>query len=218
MLLKNSSVSLLSFKLLKLCNRLLDCCEVCKHTAKPSVGDIRHAASLCLCFNSLLSLLLCTDEENLLLVVDLSSYSFISLNDASTCLLKVDDVDSVSLCEDETSHLWIPSLCLMAEMYAWFQQALHCYYCHSSHSFRKPFLAAIMIFYWSARFPFTISLPYGRKFGRNATVTRLHHISLFHQEADNRWLYVIWRYVKKQFPSYEKCGVFVKLQLYFRCL
>ena len=71
-----------------------------------------------LVLDGLLCLLLGSDKQDLLAVLDLCPDCLVSLNDAGRGLLQVDDVDSVPLGEDETGHLRIPSLCLMSEVYA----------------------------------------------------------------------------------------------------
>ena len=40
-------------------------------------------------------------------------------------LLQVDDENTVALREDETLHLWVPTLGLVTEMYASLEQLLH---------------------------------------------------------------------------------------------
>ena len=50
------------------------------------------------------------------------SISFVYL---LNCFLKVDDVNAVSFCEDVTGHFWVPSSCLVTEVYTCFKQLFH---------------------------------------------------------------------------------------------
>ena len=50
-------------------------------------------------------------------VVMFVSDSIVGFYDTSAGFLKIDDMDSVSLRENETGHLWIPSFGLMTKVY-----------------------------------------------------------------------------------------------------
>jgi predicted AlkP superfamily pyrophosphatase or phosphodiesterase len=49
-------------------------------------------------------------------------------------LLKVDDINTVSLRKDEWLHLWVPAPGLVTEVYSTFQKLFHTYYCHVNPS------------------------------------------------------------------------------------
>ena len=104
---------------------LADSLVVCEHSAQPSLVYIEHSASLSLILDGSLSLLLCSYEQNRLAGLSDLSHEIICVIDKSQRLLKVDDIDSVSLCEDIRSHLRVPSSCLMSEMDACFEQLFH---------------------------------------------------------------------------------------------
>ena len=99
----------------------LNSLEVCKHTTEPSLVYEELSATLSLSFDCILCLFLCTNEE------DSSSVSYdisnctVSVVNHSYGFLKVDDVDSVTLCVDVRSHLRVPSSCEVTEMYTGFE-------------------------------------------------------------------------------------------------
>ncbi len=125
-----SSVRSHGVDLVQALDTALDGLEVGQHAAEPSLVDIVHAASLGLSLDSILCLLLRADEENrAALLCDLED-SLVGLVHLDHRLLQVNDVDSVSLGEDVGRHLGVPATCLVTEMYACFQQFLHCYYAH----------------------------------------------------------------------------------------
>ena len=99
--------------------------EVCEHAAQPSVADIVHAAALCFGLDRILSLLLCSDKKNSLIIHRDITDEIIRFFYFFDCLLKIDDVNPVSLCEDEFLHFGIPSAGLMSEMNTGFQELLH---------------------------------------------------------------------------------------------
>ena len=114
-----------SFDLLETLDPALDGLEVCEHAAQPSLVYIVHAAALSLSLDCVLCLLLGAYEEDGSALLSDLEYCSVSLVNLYDRLLKVDDVDPVSLCEDVGSHLGVPASCLMTEMYACFKQLFH---------------------------------------------------------------------------------------------
>ena len=103
----------------------LDRLEVSEHTAEPSVGYVILTAALSLCLDGLLRLLFRTYKKNRLAFHCYITNKEISLFNLLHCLLQVDDVDAVALCEDELLHLRVPSARLMTKVYASFEKLLH---------------------------------------------------------------------------------------------
>ena len=108
----------------------LDGLEVGEHTTKPSLIYIVHTATLCFALDRFLSLLLCTNEKyGTALCCDIRD-RIVSVVHHTYGLLQVDDVDTVTFCEDVRCHLRVPASGLMSEMNTGFQQLLHRNYAH----------------------------------------------------------------------------------------
>ena len=107
------------------CDTALDRLEVRQHTAEPSLIDVIHAAALSFRTDRVLRLLLCSHEEDLAAVLNNINNCVVSVIDHAYRLLKVDNVDAVTLCVDVRLHLGVPASCLMSEMDACFQQLFH---------------------------------------------------------------------------------------------
>lgn len=58
-----------------------------------------------------------------------------SLIDVGQGLLQVDDVDAVTVGEDETLHLRVPTTGLVAEVHTSVEELAHGYNCHDSLAF-----------------------------------------------------------------------------------
>ena len=117
-------------ELLKSCDSSLNGLEVGHHAAEPSGVYIMCACAGSLFLDGISSLLLGAYEQDLAAVCCNFVYEVVSLVELSYGLLKIDDVDAVSLGEDVGSHFRVPSSCLVTEMYACFEKLLHRYYCH----------------------------------------------------------------------------------------
>ena len=102
--------------LLQSLNTGLDGLEVCQHTTQPSLVNEVHTAALSLCLDRILCLLLCTYKEDLAALSNSIKYCLVSLVHLYNGLLKIDDVDPVSLCVDVLRHLGVPTSCLVSEM------------------------------------------------------------------------------------------------------
>ena len=103
------------------CDTALDSLEVGHHTAQPSLVYIEHTATLSLGTDCVLSLLLGTNEQDGATVCSNIKYSIVSLVYFANRLLKINDVDTISLGVDVRSHFRVPSSCLMSEMNTSFQ-------------------------------------------------------------------------------------------------
>ena len=57
-------------------------------------------------------------------------YEHISFVKLLYCLLQIDDINTISFCEDVLCHLRVPSSGLMTKMYASFKELFHWYYAH----------------------------------------------------------------------------------------
>ena len=83
-------------------------------------------ATLSLFLDGISSLLLCTYEKDVAALCSDVANEHVRFFELLNCLLKVDDVDAVSFCEDVLCHLGIPSSCVMSEMDACFEQLFDC--------------------------------------------------------------------------------------------
>ena len=106
--------------------RLLDGLEVGEHTARPSFINKVHTRTLGLVLDSVRRLLLGAYKKERSLVGDKVADKHISLIELLYSLLKVDDVETVSLGEDVFSHLRVPSSGVVSEMNTGFKQLLKC--------------------------------------------------------------------------------------------
>ena len=96
--------------------------EVGEHAAEPALVDVRHIGALGCVLDSLLSLLLGADEQNLTaLGADVleEGIGLVSLDDG---LFEIEDVDAVALAEDERTHLGVPATGLVTEVAASLEQ------------------------------------------------------------------------------------------------
>ena len=119
------AVGLHCIDLVQSCHSAPDRLEVREHSAQPSVADIVHAAALGFGLYRILSLLLCSDKKNSLIIHRYITDEIIRFFYLFDCLLKIDDVNPVSFREDELLHFGIPSAGLMSEMNTGFQELLH---------------------------------------------------------------------------------------------
>ena len=87
---------------------LADRSEVGEHTTGPALRDVRHTYCLSQLSDSALELLLRSYEEDLLASLCQALGDFCCFVDLNNSLVKVDDVDVVTLHEDVWSHSCIP--------------------------------------------------------------------------------------------------------------
>ena len=104
--------------------------EVGEHAAEPAGVHIVHADAGGLFTDGVRGLLLGADEEDGIAVLRQLADELISLFQLLHGLLKVDDVDAVTLTIDVLGHLGVPASGLVTEVDTGFQQLLHGYYCH----------------------------------------------------------------------------------------
>ena len=95
--------------------------EVGEHATKPTLVDIRHAALLGVAAHRILCLLLRADEQDGAALGRKFPNEVVGDLRALQRLLEIDDVDTVSLAEDEALHLGIPTAGLVPEMNSGFQ-------------------------------------------------------------------------------------------------
>ena len=111
------------------------CLEVGQHAAEPAGVDIVHAHARGLFTDSIRSLLLGADKENVISVFCQLTDELIGFLQLLHGLLKVNDVDAVTLTIDVLGHLGVPASGLVTEVDTGFQQLLHGYDCHKCFSF-----------------------------------------------------------------------------------
>ena len=99
--------------------------EVGEHAAEPTCVDIVHTYAGSLFLDCLCRLLLGADEQDALTVCCNVANEVVSLFELFDGLLKVDDVDAVTLHVDILGHLGVPAAGLVAEVDTGFQQLLH---------------------------------------------------------------------------------------------
>ena len=111
-----SAISFHSFEFLQAVNALLDRLEVSHHAAQPTFVDIEHVSAESFFFDSFLSLLLRTNEEDALAFSGNVTQECVCFINLLNGLLQVDDVDTVTLRKDVFSHLRVPTAGLVSEM------------------------------------------------------------------------------------------------------
>ena len=118
------AVCLHLLEILKSLDGLANGVEVGKHTAGPTYVYVVHSASLSLFLNGVGCLLLGTDEEDGATLLRHLGNVVVSLLELLNGLLKVYDVNTVSLGEDVLCHLRVPLLSRVTEVNACFKQLL----------------------------------------------------------------------------------------------
>src|SRR5690606_19699433 len=107
---------LLGFHFLQTLDGRLDGLEVGHHAAQPTAVDVGHAAALSFFGHDLTSGALGADEQYLATTGGNLTQVFLRLEVLDDALLKVDDMNLVTLTEDIRSHLRVPVTGLVAEM------------------------------------------------------------------------------------------------------
>src|SRR5207302_5699652 len=102
---------------------------------EPPLVHVGHAALVGVRGDRVLRLLLGPDEQHRATAGDEIAYEGIGDLDALQRLIEVDDVDTVALAEDETTHLRVPAPGLVAEVHSGLQQLLHG---HDGHCWLLP--------------------------------------------------------------------------------
>ena len=111
-----SALFLSPLQLLEPANLLPDGLEVREHATKPTLGNIKCAASLRLLLDDRSELPFGTHEQDSLARENDLAHSLLREDEPVERLTQVDDVDPVALCEDEFPHLRIPTSSLVSEM------------------------------------------------------------------------------------------------------
>ena len=111
----------LFFQCLQAFYALFDGLEVGEHTAEPAFVDEVLVAAFCFVFNGFLGLFFRAYEEDFAAFSSQVADKIVSFVHFLNGFLQVDDVDTVTFGEDETSHLRVPTAGLMTEMNAGFQ-------------------------------------------------------------------------------------------------
>ncbi len=89
-----------------------------EHSAQPAIADERHPRALCVGPDRIARGALGADEQHLAAIGDGALDERTGLASHRQALLEVDDVDSVSLAEDERSHLRVPVAGLVTKVHA----------------------------------------------------------------------------------------------------
>ena len=82
--------------------------EVGKHTAGPTLDNVRHIYACCLLSNNVLSLFFSSDEQDLLALLGNLLQSLCSLVNLGYGFVQIDDVDAIALHEDIGCHGGVP--------------------------------------------------------------------------------------------------------------
>src|SRR6185369_4967163 len=108
-------------------DRFLNGLEVGHQPAKPALIDVELPATLCLFLDRILHLTLCADKQETGSIQSLLSYKLDCFLEEPLGLLKINDIDAVSLAENVLFHFRIPPPDLMPKVDTRLKQFLHCY-------------------------------------------------------------------------------------------
>ena len=128
----NGTVRIHLFNLLHPLDGGLDGVEIGHRAAQPAFGDIKLAAFLGGFLDALLRLLLGADKQDFPAPANRRRQKLARGFELHDRLAQVDDMDAIARVEDERLHLGIPTLGLMSEMDAAFQQF---FYADADHFF-----------------------------------------------------------------------------------
>ena len=103
----------------------LDCTPVCKSSTQPTVVDVVLTSADSFVFNSFSSLFFSTYEQDNCVVCCSITNEVVCLVSQFYSLLQVDNVDTVTFCEDVLSHLRIPATSLVTEVYTSLKKLFH---------------------------------------------------------------------------------------------
>ena len=104
--------------------------EVGQHATQPAVVDVRHLTALSFGLYCFLSLLLGAYEEDGAAVSDGLLDKLVSLIDVGQSLLEVNDVNAVTVGQDEALHLGVPAAGLVSEVDTCVEKLAHGHNCH----------------------------------------------------------------------------------------
>ena len=113
-----------------LLHSLADGGEVGEHTARPTLDNVRHIHSSSLLGHDVLSLLLRSNEEDLLTRLSNLLQGLSSLVDLCNSLVQVDDMNTVTLHEDVGSHSGVPLALEVTEVTSGLEQHVKICSCH----------------------------------------------------------------------------------------
>ena len=99
--------------------------EVGEHAAEPTLIHVGHPALVGVALDRVLGLLLGAHEQDVAATGDEITDEPVGRLNSTKRLLKVDDVDTGALTEDETLHLGVPTTGLVAEVCSGFQHLTH---------------------------------------------------------------------------------------------
>ena len=106
-------------------NTSLDRLEVGHRATQPALVDVHHAAPFSFALNHLLRLALGANEEDFAALGHQINHLLVDIVNHAQGLLKVDDVDAVSLGEDVPFHRGVPAPGLMPEMDSRLEKGFH---------------------------------------------------------------------------------------------
>src|SRR5690606_29872404 len=111
-------------------NALLDRTEVRQKAAEPALVDVVLASAFRFFTDCILCLFFSSDEEHFAAFCTSLAHEVVCFLKFLDRLLKVDDVDAVTLHEDVFLHLRVPAACLVTEVDTCFKKLFHCDNCH----------------------------------------------------------------------------------------
>ena len=117
-------------ELLETANLLLHRLEVRQQSAQPPLRHVHRSATLGLALHDVDELPLGADEEDVVAAEDHFPRELLRQLQLPQRLLQVDDVNAVSLREDETTHLRVPTAGLVSEVDTGFEELLQVWLSH----------------------------------------------------------------------------------------
>src|SRR5690606_16594279 len=109
---------------------LLDRLEVREHPAQPTLRHVERFAAASLLLDDRAELALGAHEEHTLALQRHVAHDLLRLLQRQLRLLEIDDVSTVAIREDETTHLRVPTARPVPEMDPRFQQVPELYFLH----------------------------------------------------------------------------------------
>ena len=120
-----SSISFHLFDFFQTSDTFLDSIPVCKSTTQPTVVDVVLTSTSCFFSYCFSCLFFSTNEQDYCIVSCCFTNEFVSCISHFYSLLQVDNVDSVTFCEDVLSHLRIPATSLVTEVNTSLKKLFH---------------------------------------------------------------------------------------------
>ena len=90
--------------------------EVGEHSTQPPIIDVWHTHACRLLSNTLLGLFFSPDKKHRAAMGNCFFHEFVSSVDERKRTLQIDDVNAISLRQDEALHFWIPAPSLVSKV------------------------------------------------------------------------------------------------------